>query len=146
MIGRIFALSPGEYQQWLERGGAEGSLSSQGEKLFHQYGCANCHHFDGHGRAPNLQGIYLQPVRIANAGTVIANPEYIRESILKPKAKIVEGFTELMPTFEGQLSEEQIIQLIAYIRAIGAQPRPTQEPVLGDVDTTEISGTVPESR
>ncbi len=147
MIGSVFAMEPLEYQEWLERGGAEGSLSSQGEKLFHQYGCANCHHFDGHGRAPNLQGIYMQPVRITDLGTVTANPGYIRESILHPRAKLVEGFTDIMPTFEGQLSEEQLIQLIAYIRAIGAQARPSaHEPVLRDLGTTEISGTVPETR
>jgi cytochrome c oxidase subunit 2 len=147
MIGTIYAMEPSDYQQWLERGGAEGSLSSQGEKLFHQFACANCHRFDGRGPGPNLQGVFMQPVRIKDQGVIIADPTYIRESILHSRAKIVEGFTDLMPTFEGQISEEQVIQLIAFIRAIGAQPRPaTREPVLGDPGTTEISGTVPESR
>ncbi len=55
MIGWVYAMSPRDYQTWLTQGAAEGSLASQGEKYFHQFGCANCHHFDGQGRAPNLR-------------------------------------------------------------------------------------------
>ncbi len=122
MIGWVYALEAKDYQLWLEQGGAEGSLASTGEKLFHQYGCSNCHHFDGHGRCPNLVGLYKRPVRIAGGETVIANDTYIRESILDPKAKVVEGFQAVMPTFQGQLTEDQVIALIAYVKAIGPEP------------------------
>lgn len=128
MTGWVYAMTPGDYQTWLEQGAAEGSLASTGEKLFHQYACANCHHFDGHGFCPNLQGLYLRPVRIAGgdsvAGptTVVADESYIRESILEPKAKIVEGFKDFMPSFKDRLSEEQVIDLIAYIKSIGPAP------------------------
>jgi cytochrome c oxidase subunit II len=126
MIGTVFVLKPQDYQRWLERGGAEGSLSSLGEKVFHQYGCANCHHFDGHGTGPNLQNLYMRLVQITDNGTATADAGYIRESILHPRAKIVLGFTDVMPTFEGQISEDEIVQLIAYIRAIGSQPLPPE--------------------
>jgi cytochrome c oxidase subunit II len=147
MIGTVYAMDPHDYQVWVDRGAAEGSLSSMGEKMFHQFGCANCHHFDGHGRGPNLQRLYGQTVRISKGGSVIADDTYIRESILDPRAKIVEGFTDLMPTFKGQISEEQIIQLIAYIRAIGPQPvTGAPQPWIGQPGTTAISGTQPENR
>ena len=122
MIGWIYAMSPADYQQWLETGAAEGSLASQGEKLFHQYGCANCHHFDGHGPCPDLIGLYDRPVQIKDMGTVIADDSYIRESIVDPRAKIVLGFDDIMPTFKGQLTEEQLVQLIAYVKALGPPP------------------------
>ena len=122
MIGWVYAMQPHDYQTWLTQGGAEGSLASTGEKLFHQYGCSNCHHFDGHGRAPNLQGLYGRAVEISGMGIVTANETYLRESILDPKAKIVDGFQAIMPTFQGQLSEDDLIALISYIKAIGPAP------------------------
>lgn len=122
MDGWIYALDPREYQRWLEQGAAEGSLASVGAKLFQQFGCANCHNFAGHGPCPNLRGVYGRQVRLTGGGIVIADETYIRESILNPRAKIVEGFQPIMPTFQGQLTEDQLIALIAFIRAIGPQP------------------------
>ncbi|MFN7996193.1 MAG: cytochrome c oxidase subunit II [Bryobacteraceae bacterium] len=159
MIGWVYAMEPHDFQAWLEQGGAEGSLASTGEKLFHQFGCANCHHFDGQGRCPVLQDLYGRQVRIAGGTTVIADETYIRESILNPRAKIVEGFQPIMPTFDGQLREEQVIALIAYIRAMGPQPG-TQQPSspgtaptnyggqkgISGPDATSISGSKPGAR
>ncbi|HKU26565.1 MAG TPA: cytochrome c oxidase subunit II [Candidatus Sulfotelmatobacter sp.] len=122
MIGWIYAMDPKDYQQWLVQGAAEGSLASTGEKLFHQFGCSNCHHFSGHGRGPNLRGLYMRPVQLTNGETVVADETYIRESILQSRAKIVQGFQPIMPIFQGQLSEEQVAALIAYIKAIGPAP------------------------
>jgi len=122
MIGWIYAMDPKDYQTWLQQGAAEGSLASTGEKLFHQFGCGNCHHFSGHGRGPNLRGLYQRPVQLTSGETVIADETYIRESILQSRAKIVQGFQPIMPIFQGQLSEEQVAALIAYIKAIGPAP------------------------
>jgi len=90
--------------------------------LYHQFGCANCHHFNDSGRAPNLQNLYNRSVQIEGGETVVADETYLRESIVQPRAKIVWGWQPIMPTFEGQLSEDQIISLIAYIKAIGGAP------------------------
>ncbi len=117
MTGWIYVMEPDAYQRWLQTGGAEGSLASTGEKLFHQHGCSNCHQFNGHGRAPNLIGLYGQKVQIAG-GYALADEDYIRESILNPNAKIVYGFQAIMPTYQGQISEEDIIALIAYIKSL----------------------------
>ena len=126
MIGWIYALDPQQYQHWLQEGAAEGSLASTGEKLFHQFGCANCHYFDGHGRCPNLQGLYHSTVRLAGGSTVLADETYIRRKLFDPRATTVEGYDKnVMPDFSHQLTEDEVIQLIAYIRSLGPQPGST---------------------
>jgi len=122
MIGWVYAMDRQNYQAWLSRGAPEGSLASTGEKLFHQFGCANCHHFNGQGPCPDLRGLYGRQVLLTDASPVIADETYLRESIVDPKAKIVLGFANIMPTFDGQLTEDQIVSLIAYIKALGPQP------------------------
>lgn len=122
MTGWIYAMNPKDYQQWLEQGAAEGSLASTGEKLFHQFACSNCHHFDGHGPGPDLRGLYNRPVRVGDGSTMIADDTYIRQHILQPKVNVVYGFQPIMPSFQGQLSEDDLLALIAYIKAIGPAP------------------------
>jgi cytochrome c oxidase subunit 2 len=79
---------------------------------------------DGKGRAPSLNGMYNNKILLADGSTVTADDAYIRESILQPNAKIVAGFQPVMPTFQGQLTEEQILALTAYIKSLQAQPVP----------------------
>lgn len=123
MTGWVYALDRQQYEQWRQEGGAEGSLASTGEKMFHQFGCANCHHFDGHGRCPNLQGLYGTTVHLAGGGTTIADANYIRHKLFNPRDTTVEGYDKnVMPDFSHQLSEDQIVELIAYIRSLGPQP------------------------
>jgi cytochrome c oxidase subunit 2 len=159
MIGWVYAMNRQDYQSWLAEGAAEGSLASTGEKYFHQFGCANCHHFDGHGPCPDLRGLYGREVPITNGPMVVANDSYIRESILKPKAKIVLGFADIMPTFDSQISEDQLIALVAYIKALGPPPgaqQPTSSgstsgrygtlPGIGGIGASSSANTEPEVR
>jgi cytochrome c oxidase subunit 2 len=66
-----------------------------------------------------LDGLFGKEVQLQNGSKVIADESYIRESILNPRAKFVAGFQPIMPTFQGQVSEEQLLQLVAYIKSIG---------------------------
>jgi cytochrome c oxidase subunit 2 len=118
MIGQVVALLPGDYAAWLTNG-AGNSPAAQGRQLFLQHGCVDCHET---GRAPNLQGVFGQPVLVSDGSTVLADENYIRESILAPASKIVNGYQPIMPTFAGQLSEDELVQLIVYIKSIGASP------------------------
>lgn len=123
MIGYVYAMQPADYQTWLTQGAPEGSLSAQGEKYFHQYGCANCHHFDNQGRCPDLRNLYMRPVQISTGDYVTADDSYLRESIYDPNAKIVYGFqANIMPNFLGVIPEDQVLALISYIKALGPQP------------------------
>jgi cytochrome c oxidase subunit 2 len=117
MIGWVEVMEPTEYQRWLA-GGTEGSLASQGEKLFQKYACNTCHTNDATARGPVLVGLYNAPKRLTGGTTVTADDNYIRESILNPQAKIAEGFQPIMPTFQGQLSEEDLIKLLAYVKSL----------------------------
>jgi cytochrome c oxidase subunit 2 len=119
MTGWVTVMEPSDYQAWLSGGVAEGSLSSLGKKLFQSLACDNCHRGDTQGRGPVLEGLFGKPVQLEGGLTVVADENYLRESILNPKAKIASGFQPIMPTFQGLVSEEQLLQLIAYIRAIG---------------------------
>ena len=127
MIGQVVVMEPAAYQAWLSGGGAAGSMSANGQQLFQQLGCSTCHRFDTQGRGPNLVGVFGKPVLLADGRTVTADENYIRESILTPGAKVVSGFQPIMPTFQGQVSEESLMALVAYIKSL-AQPQ-QQEPV-----------------
>jgi cytochrome c oxidase subunit 2 len=127
MIGSVIVMQPDEYERWLA-GGVQGeSMEAAGEKLFQQNGCVTCHVSDGTGLGPSLLGVYGQPVRLTNGQTVTADDAYVRESIISPSAKIVLGYKPIMPSFQGQLTEEQINGLIAYIRLLGRVPQTSKE-------------------
>jgi cytochrome c oxidase subunit 2 len=134
MIGWVYAMEPQDYQAWLSGGAPEGSLASNGAKLFQDLACGNCHYADGHGRCPTLVGLFGAPVRLAEGGTVKADEAYIRESILNPNAKVVAGFQPIMPTFQGLVTEEGLLQLIEYIKSMG--PHPGAAPPVGSGTTT----------
>ena len=92
-----------------------------GQQLFQQLGCGTCHRSDTQGRGPNLVGLYDKQVLLEDGRTVSADENYIRESILNPGAKIVSGFKPIMPTYQGQVSEESLMALVAYIKSL-SQP------------------------
>jgi cytochrome c oxidase subunit II len=126
MIGWIYVMEPAEYERWLAGGPAGESLASSGEKLFQERGCANCHRTDKPGRCPDLVGVFGQPVQLTTGETVKADEAYIRESILNPSAKIVAGYQNIMPSFQGLVTEEELLQLIEYIKSLG---KPQQQPM-----------------
>lgn len=117
MIGQVVVMPPDEYEQWLQSG-AEGSLATQGRQVFLKYRCLSCHSGDAEARAPVLEDLYHSRVQLSDGSTVLADENYLRESILYPSAKIVAGWQNIMPTFKGQLSEEEIIALIGYIKSL----------------------------
>lgn len=127
MIGEIVVMEPADYAAWLSGGTGEGTMASTGQKIFQELGCASCHRFDTQGRGPNLAGVYGKAVLLDNGSTVVADDNYVRESILNPGAKVVSGFKPIMPTFNGIVSEEQLLSLIAYVKSL-AQPQ-QREPV-----------------
>jgi cytochrome c oxidase subunit 2 len=145
MIGWVVVMEQADYQQWLAgdggaapagadmaaadsgaaaaapSAGAEpdtASIVAAGEALFNQKGCVTCHQSAPGALGPPLAGVYGKSREFESGETVTADDAYLRDSILNPRAKIVKGYLPVMPTFEGQLSEEQILQLIQYIRSL----------------------------
>ncbi len=120
MIGQVVVMEPAQYQAWLSGGNTSGSLASNGESIFQQLGCVTCHRSDTQGRGPNLVGVFGKPVQLEDGRTVVADENYIRESILSPSAKVVKGFKPIMPVFQGLVSEEQLTALVEYIKSLNA--------------------------
>jgi cytochrome c oxidase subunit II len=134
MIGDIVVMEPAQYEAWMS-GGSTGPLSASGEKIFAELGCATCHRSDTQGRGPNLQGVFGKSVLLQDGRTLTADENYIRESILDPGAKVVNGFKPVMPTFQGLVSEEQLNALVAYVKSM-SQP--------GAAGTKSASNAAPE--
>lgn len=127
MIGTVHVMEAPAFQEWLAGGSGSESLASAGAKLFAQHACNTCHRNDSLARGPNLEGLFGKPVHLQNGQTIIADEQYIRESILLPQAKLVAGFQPLMPTFQGLISEEGLLQLVAYIKSL-SPPNPAGPP------------------
>jgi len=125
MGGWVYVMAPRDYEAWLSGGASGGSLAESGQKLFDELACGNCHKPDGSGRCPSLTGLFGKTVQLAGGGTVKADEGYIRESILQPQAKIVAGYGPIMPTFQGLVTEEGVMQLIEYIKSLGPAPAAT---------------------
>jgi cytochrome c oxidase subunit 2 len=119
MRGSVIVMQPSDYQKWLNNSSVGQPLAEEGKQLFTQLGCAHCHAPESGVQAPNLNGLFGQTVPLSNGASVQADEDYIRQSIFFPKAKVVAGYTPIMPTYEGKLTEEQVLQLVAYIKSIG---------------------------
>jgi cytochrome c oxidase subunit 2 len=118
MTGQVVVMEPNDYQNWLSGGGGEGSLAAAGQKLFSDLACNTCHRPDAQGRGPVLQNLFGKTVELASGERVVADEAYIRESILNPQAKITVGFQPIMPTFQGLVTEEQLLELIEYVKSL----------------------------
>jgi cytochrome c oxidase subunit 2 len=123
MGGWITVMEPRDFAEWLKAQGGQQTLAAQGEQLFHRYGCSGCHEPGGTVRAPNLNGVFGSPVPLSDGRVVVADERYVRDSILNPKAEVAAGYAPVMPTFAGQIGEDDLARLVAYIESIGPQPR-----------------------
>lgn len=122
MVGSVVVMDPTEFNNWLGGNVNQQSAAASGQQLYQTLGCASCHGNNGEGgRGPALLGVFNSNVQV-NGQTIRADEAYIRESILNPQAKIVNGFGPIMPTFQGVVNEEQIVQLIAYMKSLSSQP------------------------
>jgi len=120
-------MEPRDFDNWLSGNTGNMTPATAGQQLYQTLGCASCHGANGEGgRGPALTGTFGSQVSLANGGAVIADEAYLRESIINPQAKIVTGFGPIMPTFQGQVSEDQLMQLVAYIKSlhVGGQQTP----------------------
>lgn len=124
MIGRVVVLTDQDYERWLAGEGAENphvkpiSIEQRGQKLFDKLGCISCHASGTARIGPPLEGLYGSKVRLTTKKVVVADDNYIRESILDPNAKVVDGFQPLMPSFRGRVTEEELLDLVAYIKSL----------------------------
>jgi cytochrome c oxidase subunit 2 len=127
MGGWVVVMEPTEFENWLSGNANQMSPAAAGQQMFESLGCASCHGANAEGgRGPALLGVYGSNVVLNNGQTVRADESYLRESVLNPQARIVTGFGPIMPSFQGQLSEEQLLQLVAYIKSLSTPKTETQ--------------------
>jgi len=125
MIGQVIVMTPDDYQAWLSGGLQEGSLASAGQKLFNDLACNTCHRLDAQGRGPVLQNLFGSTQVLQNGQTVVVDEAYVRESILHPGARITAGFQPIMPTFQGVVNEEQLLELVEYVKSLKTDVPPS---------------------
>jgi cytochrome c oxidase subunit 2 len=141
MIGTVTVMEEKDYQRWLSGAAGDKPMRVNGEALFTQYNCMSCHG----SWAPTMAGLYMSPVKLSDGRTVVADDTYLRRSILDPGADIVDGYqansTVLMPTFRGTLTEEQIDEIVEYIKSLGQAAnfgQPSYSPIPGGGNNTEM--------
>ena len=118
MGGTVHVMEQADYEAWLARDAPTERRLLSGEELFAKHVCNTCHYPDSNARAPILNGIFGREESMADGSKVLVDDNYLRESILNPTARIVAGYQPLMPTYKGQISEEELIQLIQYIKKL----------------------------
>ena len=119
MTGTVYALEPAEYERWLNRTQGQPTMAAEGAKLYRQLGCSGCHGASNTVRAPSLDGIYGKPVPLQGGAVVTADDRYLHDSILIPKQEVAAGYKPVMPSYKGQIQEDQVLELVAYIRSLG---------------------------
>jgi len=119
MIGSVVVMESREFDNWLSGNAGNTTPAVAGQQLFQTLGCVSCHGANGEGgRGPTLAGLFGRKTQLTGGQTVVADEAYIRESIINPQAKLVDGFGPIMPTFQGQISEDQLVQLLAFIKSL----------------------------
>ncbi len=121
MTGQVVVMEPKDYQDWLQARPASEGMAAQGEKRFREFGCSGCHGPNSAVHAPPLAGIYGREVHLQDGSTVVVDERYIRDSVLQPAKQVVAGYQPVMPSFKGQIHDEQLMQIVAYIKSIGDQ-------------------------
>jgi cytochrome c oxidase subunit 2 len=134
MIGSIVALTPEDYTKWTEQSTSGMSLAQNGERLYASMGCNACHNGSAAARGPSLAGVYGSKLQLAGGGQVLVNDAYLRDAILNPSQHVTAGYAPIMPTYQGQISEEGLIDLVEFIKNLDSNYRVNQTLVTAQSD------------
>jgi cytochrome c oxidase subunit 2 len=126
MVGEVTVMTPGDYKKWLEQSNSGQSLAQNGERLFASMGCNSCHNGTASARGPNLAGVYGSKLMLTNGSQILVDDAYLRDAILNPSEHVTAGFAPIMPTYQGQISEDGLIDLVEFIKNIQSNYRVQQ--------------------
>ncbi len=145
MVGTVTVLTPDDYKKWLQQSTSGMSLAQNGERLFASMGCNSCHSGNAAARGPNLAGVYGAKLTLTDGSQILVNDAYLRDAILNPSQHVTAGFAPIMPTYQGQISEDGLIDLVEYIKNMQSNYRVQQTQVTAESDeaapTTPAQGT-----
>jgi cytochrome c oxidase subunit 2 len=134
MIGEVTVLTPADYKKWTEESTSGMSLAQNGERLFASMGCNACHSGNAAARGPSLAGVYGSKLALTNGSEVLVNEAYLRDAILNPSQHITAGYAPIMPTYQGQLSEDGLIDLVEYVKTLNTNYRVQQTLITSQSD------------
>ncbi len=146
IIGEVVVMTPDDFRQWLAGSTSGNSLAQNGERLFASLSCNACHNTRPDARGPNLVGVYGSHLTLSSGQTITVDDEYLRSAILNPSQHITQGYAPIMPTYQGQISEDGVIALVEYLKHLNSDYRLQQT-----LNTTELlpeqeGGTTPASK
>lgn len=134
MVGWVYVMEQRDFDAWLSGNTSGQTPVEAGRDLFDtKLGCASCHTGTSGARGPNLTGLFDSKIKLSTGESVTADDNYIRNSILNPASQVVEGFQPIMPTFKGQVTEEQLNSLVAYVKSLS--PNAGQTPAASSSET-----------
>ena len=119
MIGRVVVMEPAAFERWLSAAGGVGSMAARGAARFREFGCIGCHDANATVRAPPLEGIFGKPVRLQDGSWVVADERFIRDAVLLPNKDVPAGYDAIMPSYQNQIDEEGLLEIIEYIKSSG---------------------------
>jgi cytochrome c oxidase subunit 2 len=147
MIGEITVLTPDDYKKWLDQSTSGMSLAQNGERLFASMSCNACHNGNATARGPNLAGVYGSRLTLTDGSQRLVDDAYLRDAILNPSQHITAGYAPIMPTYQGQISEDGLIDLVEYIKTLQTNYRIQQTQMTSASDqaapTTPTEGNPP---
>jgi len=129
MIGDVVAMTPEDYEKWAQQSTSGMSLAQNGERLFASMGCNACHNGTAAARGPNLAGVFGSKLTLTSGSEVLVNEAYLRDAILNPSQHVTQGFAPIMPTYQGQISEDGLIDIVEYLKTLQTNYRVQQTQV-----------------
>jgi cytochrome c oxidase subunit 2 len=126
MVGEITVMTPADYKKWLEQSNSGQSLAQNGERLFASMGCNSCHNGTAAARGPSLAGVYGSKLTLTDGRQILVDDAYLRNAILNPSEHVTAGFAPIMPTYQGQISEDGLIDLVEFIKNMQSNYRVQQ--------------------
>jgi cytochrome c oxidase subunit 2 len=140
MIGEVTVMTPSDYEKWTQESTSGMSLAQNGERIFASMGCNACHNGTAAARGPNLAGVYGSKLQLTDGSQILVDDAYLREAILSPSQHVTAGYAPIMPTYQGQISEEGLIDLVEYMKNLNSNYRVQQT-----LNTSQSNATAPET-
>ena len=123
MIGDVVAMTPDDFEKWLAGSTSGSSLAQNGERLFASLSCTACHNSRPDARGPNLVGVYGSKLTLTSGQSINVDDAYLRQAILNPSENVTQGYAPIMPTYQGQVSEEGVSALVSSIKFLDTDYR-----------------------
>jgi len=119
MVGRVVVMDPAAFEGWLSAHANMPTMATRGRQRYRQLGCDGCHGAQATVRAPKLEGLFGRSVELRDGRSVLADERFIRDAVLLPNRDVPAGYDASMPSFRGQIGEEELLEIIEYLKSLG---------------------------